>query len=61
MDASSRNSNIREELDNLFLLLDENNTSEARTTLEALKATLGNDPELVRASVLLKRREKLGR
>ena len=61
MDASSRNNSIQEQLDDLFLLLDENNTSAARKSLETLKATLGDDPELVRASVLLKRREKLVR
>ena len=61
MDASSRSLSVREQLDHLFLLLDENKTSEARKRLEQLQALIGNDPELIRASILLKRREKLGR
>ncbi|WP_252178016.1 AAA family ATPase [Endozoicomonas sp. 4G] len=61
MDASSRNTSVREKLDQLFLQLDENRTKEARDSLEALKGILSHDPELIRASVLLRRREKLER
>ena len=61
MDASSRSLSVREQLDQLFLLLDENKTTEARNLLEQLQTLIGNDPELIRASILLKRREKLGR
>lgn len=61
MDASSRTLSVREQLDHLFLLLDENKTTEAREQLNQLQTLIGNDPELIRAGILLKRREKLGR
>lgn len=61
MGAASRNVDVQSQLDKLFQLLDDNKTDQAREALNQLTGILGDDPELIRASILLKRREKLGR
>jgi predicted ATP-binding protein involved in virulence len=55
MESPIRNRKIEEQLNKLFDFIDDERFDEARTAMEALRANLGErDPELTRASSLLK-------
>jgi len=62
MDVPKRNQAIKDDLLNLFRLIDDGNLSQARELQASLKEEIGFDePEFARADVLIHRKEVLGR
>ena len=62
MDVSERPSEIKEKLQNLFRLIDQGNLNTAKQLRQDLATEIGEDePEFVRADVLIKRKEILNR
>lgn len=60
MGVPARPKEIKDELNMLFVSIDEGNLAQARTLIEDLKEKLSFDAELIKAEVLLKRKEFLG-
>jgi predicted ATP-binding protein involved in virulence len=61
MDASSRTSEVKAQLDSIFENLERGALPEARQMIAALKQNAPSVPELAGAEALLKRKEVLGR
>ena len=59
MDVPARPRKIETKLKNLFFAIDEGNTKKAKRLLDCLQTTIGTDPALVKADVLIRRREVL--
>ena len=59
MDVPARPRKIETKLKNLFFAIDEGNTKKAKRILACLQTTIGADPALVKADVLIRRREVL--
>lgn len=57
MGASARPREIEEKLDKLYFLIKKNNMEKAKYLLRNLQDTIGMDPDLVKASVLIDRQE----
>ena len=51
---------VKEELFNLFGAIEQGKLTRAKCILHELKATIGTDPDLVKADVLIQRKEILG-
>jgi predicted ATP-binding protein involved in virulence len=60
-DTSSGPSEIKEKMSRLFLQIDENELPEAKESLESLRALIGDDPDLIKAEILIRRRELIGK
>lgn len=58
---TTRPSIIQEGLTEIFTLINNNNFSTARVKIGKLKLEIGEDPDLVRAEVLIKRKEIIGK
>ncbi|MNC74243.1 hypothetical protein D3C75_1255620 [compost metagenome] len=52
---------IETDLHALFLAIDKNELNEAKDKIAALRSRIGDDPDLARADVLIRRKEVIGR
>ena len=52
---------IEKDLHALFLAIDKNELNEAKDKIDALRSRIGDDPDLARADVLIRRKEVIGR
>jgi predicted ATP-binding protein involved in virulence len=59
--ATTRPDSVESDLRALFLSIDRGELQPARGKVEALRETIGNDPDLVRADVLIRRKEIIGK
>ena len=60
MNVPARPAEIQSELANLFLLIEQGNLQEAMGILRELRGKIGTDPDLVKAEVLIRRKELAG-
>jgi len=58
---TTRPDQVNNNLHNLYAEIDKNRFAEAKQMIEQIKAEIGADPELVKAGVLIKRKETLGK
>jgi len=58
---TTRPDRVSDSLHNLYVEIDKGRVDEARRIIEAIKAEIGEDPDLVKAEVLIKRREIIGK
>lgn len=58
---STRPKEIAERLSKIFLLIDQGEVGKAKKEISSLQEEIGVDPELVKADVLIKRKEIIGR
>jgi len=61
MDVSARPMEVEREFVDLFLAIETGEIEKAKHLLGQMQARIGNDPDLVKANVLIKRKEVLGR
>jgi len=61
MGVSERPEKIKTELNALFWEIESGNLMDAKKKIEQLRQQIGDDPELVRASVLIRRKEIIGK
>jgi len=61
LDVDARPSKEKKELHKIFQLIQDNKIEEAKTEIIMLRNLIGEDPELVKANVLIKRKEILGK
>lgn len=61
MDVSARPKAVQNKLDDVFNLIDERKLDEAKRSISELKADIGEDGQLVKASTLIKRIEMIGK
>ena len=59
--ATTRPDSVESDLRSLFLAIDRGELQPARGQIEALRRTIGDDPDLVRADVLIRRKEIIGK
>lgn len=60
MDVPARPQDVKDRLTDLFLAIEEGKMKKARRLLGDVRKRIGTDPDLVKASVLIHRRETLG-
>lgn len=58
---TTRPDNVKENLDAIYTLIDTDNLEYAKNKIAKLKQLIGEDPDLVKAEVLIKRKEIIGR
>ncbi|MFZ4557824.1 MAG: AAA family ATPase [Pseudanabaena sp.] len=61
MDTVERDRDIQEDILQLFRYIDDNDLESARSLKQSLKGKIGEDPNFVKADVLMRRKEVLGR
>ena len=61
MDVPARPDEIRDRISLLFLAIEQGKLKKARRNLDNLKSAIGADPDLVKADLLIRRKETLGR
>lgn len=61
MDVPERPQEIKERIDVLFGTIDSGELPQAKVVLAELRADIGDDPELTKAEVLIRRKEIIGR
>lgn len=61
MNVPARPVEIMDELENLFFLIEQGKLEKSRKILHKLKNEIGTDPDLVKADVLIHRKELLGK
>jgi predicted ATP-binding protein involved in virulence len=61
MDETARPKNIEEKIKNIFSAIQHGNISEARDLIAELQNCIGEDGDLIRANVLIKRMEMIGK
>jgi len=59
--STTRPDVVSEGLHQIFTLIDDKQLEEARTALAKMRTAIGNDPELVKAEILIKRKELIGK
>lgn len=59
--ATTRPDEVESGLREVFLAIDHGGLQEARRKIESLRKTIGDDPDLVRADVLIRRKEIIGK
>ncbi len=59
MDVPARPPEIKKKLTRLFLAIQQSDLAEARLLLSNLRQEIGRDPDLVKADVLIRRKEVL--
>lgn len=59
--ATTRPDGVDRDLQNVFLAIDHGELQGARGKVEALRKSIGDDPDLVRAEVLIRRKEIIGK
>jgi len=58
---TTRPDDVTEDLQRLFEQIDSGDLEDAQSSIEKLKTRIGEDPELVKAGVLIKRKELIGK
>lgn len=58
---STRPDDVTDDLKQIFAQIDKGNMERAKSAIDELKSRIGEDPELVKASVLIKRKELIGK
>jgi len=58
---STRPDDVTDDLKQIFEQIDKGNMESAKRAIDKLKSRIGEDPELVKASVLIKRKELIGK
>lgn len=58
---TTRPNEVAERLSRIYSLIDQGRTADAKAEIERLREDIGDDPELVRARVLITRKETIGR
>jgi len=58
---TTRPDSVESDLGALFQSIDEGHLTQARSQVEALRQSIGDDPDLVRAEVLIRRKEIIGK
>jgi predicted ATP-binding protein involved in virulence len=58
---TTRPDQVDSDLHNIYEMIDNNQLGDAKGAIANMKQTIGNDPELVKAEVLIKRKELIGR
>lgn len=61
MEVPARPKEVRDDLNKLFEAIEREKMNEARRLLNKIQGRIGPDPELIRASVLIRRKEVLGK
>jgi predicted ATP-binding protein involved in virulence len=61
MDVPERPQEVKEKLASLFRQIDLNELPQARQGIDTLRSEIGDDPELTKAAVLIRRKEVLGK
>jgi predicted ATP-binding protein involved in virulence len=61
MDVPERPQEIKAKLTSIFRQIDQNELQQARQGIEALRFEIGDDPELTKAAVLIRRKEVIGK
>ena len=61
MDVPARPDEIRDKVSLLFLAIEQRELKKARRILDELTDEIGADPDLVKADLLIRRKETLGR
>lgn len=56
MDVSARPDDIKQELENIFRLIDNNELARAESAITRIRSQIGEDPELVKANALIRRK-----
>jgi len=59
--ATTRPDEVESSLRDIFLVIDNGGLQEARGKIESLRKSIGDDPDLVRADVLIRRKEIIGK
>ena len=59
--ATTRPDAVESSLRDIFLAIDNGGLQEARGKIEGLRKSIGDDPDLVRADVLIRRKEIIGK
>jgi len=59
--TTTRPDRVKDRLHEIFVSIQKNKISEAKDRIDALKQEIGDDPELVKAEVLIKRMEIIGK
>ncbi len=59
--ATTRPDEVETSLRDIFLAIDNGSLQEARGKIESLRKSIGDDPDLVRADVLIRRKEIIGK
>jgi predicted ATP-binding protein involved in virulence len=52
---------VSEKLHDIFRMIDHNQLEDAQNVIVEMRAAIGNDPELLRAEILIKRKEIIGK
>lgn len=52
---------VSESIHNIYEMIDKNNLQEARYQINEMRSKIGNDPELLKAEILIKRKERIGK
>jgi predicted ATP-binding protein involved in virulence len=60
MEVPARPQEVKERMTDLFLAIEQGNMTSAKHLLSSMRQTIGRDPDLVKADVLIRRKEVLG-
>jgi predicted ATP-binding protein involved in virulence len=58
---TTRPDQVNSDLHQIYEMIDNNQLGDAKEAIAQLKQTIGNDPELIKAEVLIKRKELIGK
>jgi len=58
---TTRPTEVNSAIRNIYQMIDSNHLDEAKQEVDNLKQAIGNDPDLVKADVLIKRKELIGK
>jgi len=58
---TTRPDSVSEKLQDIYVLIDQENLDTAKARIDELKIKIGEDPDLVKASVLIRRKELIGK
>lgn len=61
MDETSRPKRVDDEIKSIFRLIQDGNIEEAKEKIKMLRSSIGDDGELIKADVLIRRREIIGK
>ncbi len=61
MGRGTRPDSVKDRLHEIFVFIQKNKINEAKDRIGVLKQDIGDDPELVKAEVLIKRMEIIGK
>jgi predicted ATP-binding protein involved in virulence len=58
---TTRPTAVSDSIHNIYEMIDKNNLQEAQDQVSEMRSKIGNDPELLKAEVLIKRKERIGK